>query len=125
MIHALNDAERMRDDDVGANRAEIVGRKTFQDFVREPVRGGERELERDFVRDARAVEVGGFDVLFVGEQFNLRGRAVNEHHADVQRAQHRHVQQERREVLVRDDRAVNGENERLLAELRNVLQDAP
>ena len=49
----------------------------------------------------------------------------DEHDADVQRAQHRHVQQECGEIFVGDDGAVNREDERLLAELRNVLQDAP
>ena len=39
MIHALNDAQRMRDDDVGAGGAQVVGRKAFEDFVRQPVRG--------------------------------------------------------------------------------------
>ena len=93
--------------------------------MREPVRGGERQLERVCVRDTRAIEVGRLGVLFLAEQFDLRRRAVNEHDADVQRAQHRHVQQQRREVFVRDDGPVNREDECLLAELRNVLQDAP
>ena len=56
---------------------------------------------------------------------DLRRRAVDEHDADVQRTQHRDVQQQRREVFVRDDRAVNREDERFLTELRNVLQDSP
>ena len=59
------------------------------------------------------------------ERLDLRRRAVDEHDADVQRAQHRHVQQQRGEVFVGDDGAVHREDERLLAELRNVLQDAP
>jgi hypothetical protein len=64
MIHALNDAQRMRDDSVRAGGAQVVGGKAFEDFVREPVGGGERELECLGVRDARAVEVGGLDVLY-------------------------------------------------------------
>ena len=125
MVHALDDAERMGDDDVRADGAEVVGRKPFENFVRQPVRGGQRELQRGRVRDARAVEVRGGNFLLLGEQLDLRRRAVDEHDADVQRAQHRHVQQQRGEVFVGDDRAVNREDERLLAELRNVLQDAP
>ena len=49
---------RMRDDGVGAGGAQVVGRKAFENLVRQPVRGGQRELERGRVRDARAVEVG-------------------------------------------------------------------
>ena len=73
----------------------------------------------------RAVEVGRRDLLFLGQRLDLRRRAVDQHDADVQRAQHRDVQQDVGEVLVGDDRAVDAEDERLLAELRNVLQDAP
>ena len=56
---------------------------------------------------------------------DLRRGAVHQHDADVQRPQQRHVEQQRREVVVGDDRAVDRQNERLLAELRNVLEDAP
>ena len=58
MVHALNDAHRMGDDDVRAGGAQIIGRKAFKNFVRQPVGGGERELERGGVRDAGAVEIG-------------------------------------------------------------------
>src|SRR4029453_8145765 len=50
---------------------------------------------------------------------------MDDHDADVQRPQERHVQEKRREVLVGDDRAVNRQNERLLAKLWDVLEDAP
>ena len=46
IVHALDDAQRMRDDDVGARGAEIVGGKAFENFVRQPVRGGERDFKR-------------------------------------------------------------------------------
>ena len=59
------------------------------------------------------------------ERLDLRRRAVDEHDPDVQRPEQRHVQHQRREVVVRDDGAVNRQDERLLAELWNVLQDAP
>ena len=77
------------------------------------------------VGDAGAVEIGRHNFLFLGQRLDLRRRAVDEHDADVQRPQHRHVQQQRGEVFVGDDRAVHGQDERPVAELRNVLQDAP
>jgi hypothetical protein len=125
MIHAADDAHRVRDDDVRAGGAEVVGRKTFENLVRQPVRGGERELERVRVRDARPVEVGSGNFLFVRKRFDLRGCAVDEHNTDVERAQHGDIEQQRGEIFVGDDRAVDREDERLLAKLRNVLQDAP
>ena len=93
--------------------------------MRQAVGGGQGELERGFVGDAGAVEVGRRDALLGGQRSDLRGGAVDEHDADVQRAQHGDVHQDVGEVLVRDDRAVHVDDERLLAELRDVLQDAP
>jgi hypothetical protein len=115
----------MRNDGVGAGGAKIVGGKPFENFVRQPVRGGERKLERGRIGDARAVEIGGRDFLFLSQRLDLRRRAVNQHHADVQRAQHGDVEQDVGEVLVGDDGAVEREDEGLFAEARNVLQDAP
>ena len=125
MIHSLDDAHRMGNDDVGAGGPEVVGGKALENFVRQPVRGGERKLKGVGVGHARAIQVGSGDFLSVGQQLDLRRRAVNEHHADVQRPQHGHVQQQRGKVFIGDDGAVNREDEGLLAELRNVLQDAP
>ena len=59
------------------------------------------------------------------ERLDLRRGAVDEHHADVQRAQHRDVEQDVGEIFVGDDGAVHRDDERLLPELRDVLQDAP
>ena len=63
--------------------------------------------------------------LLGGQGLDLGGGAVDEHDADVQRAQHGDVHQDVGEVLVGDDGAVHADDERLLAELRDVLQDAP
>ena len=125
VVHALDDAHGMRDDDIGARGAQVIGGKPFEDFMGQPVRRRERELERRGIGHAGAVQVGGRDILFLGQGLNLRGRAMDQHHPDVQRAQHGNIQQQRREVFVRDNGAVHRENKGLLAELRNVLQDAP
>lgn len=63
--------------------------------------------------------------LLGGERLDLRRSAVNDDDADVQRTQNSDVEQDVREVFVRDDGAVHREDERLLPESRNVLQDAP
>ncbi len=65
MIHALDDAERMRDDDVRADRAQVVRRKAFKNFVRQPVRRVQGQLQRRRVRDAGAVEVRGGNLLIL------------------------------------------------------------
>ena len=116
---------RVGDEGVGAGGAQVNRREAFQDLVRQAVGGGQRELERGFIGDARAVEIGRCDALLGGQRPDLRRGAVHEHDADAQRAQHGNVHQDIGEVLVGDDRAVHVNDERLLAELRDVLQDAP
>src|SRR5262245_19293363 len=49
---------------------------------------------------------------------------MHQNDPDTQRPEQGDIQQQRREVLVGDDAAINRQNEDLLAELRNVLQDA-
>jgi len=93
--------------------------------VRQPVRRIHRDLQCGRVRDACPVAVGGRDTLLFRERLDLCRRAMDDDHADTQRAEHRHVLQEHGKVLVRDNHAVNRQHERLLAELRDVLQDAP
>jgi hypothetical protein len=53
--------------------------------VRQPVGGGQRQVQRDGIGDPRTVEVRGDDLPFVGERSDLRRRAMDENHPDVQR----------------------------------------
>jgi hypothetical protein len=66
----------MGDDGIRTGGTKIVGRQTFENFVREPVRGGEREIERGRVRDAAAAEIGGLDFLLVGERLDCSTTAA-------------------------------------------------
>ncbi len=113
----------MRDDGIGGRRAEIVGRKPAQDLVRDTVRGFNGELQCRGVGHAGAIEVGGLDILLLGERLNLFGSAVHDHHADVQGTQQGDIEEDVGEVFVRDDASIHCDNERLLAELRDVLKD--
>ena len=67
----------------------------------------------------------GSATALLGEGLDLGGGAVDQHGADVERPEHGDVHQDVAEVLVGDDRAVHGHHERLLAELRDVPEDAP
>src|SRR4051812_4465865 len=125
MIDAVEDAHRMRDDGVRGDGAEIVGGEPFQDFMRKPAGGGERELQRLGIRDAAAVQVRRRDFLFFAKLTNLRAGAMNEHDADVQRAQDRDIEKDVREIFVRHNRPIDAQDERLFAKARNILQDAP
>ena len=66
---------------------EIVGRKAAQDLVRDTVGGFNGELQCRGIGHAGAVEVGGLDILLLGERLNLFRRAVHHHHSDVQGTQ--------------------------------------
>ena len=67
----------------------------------------------------------GRDPRCVGEGLDLVRRPVDEHGADAERPQHRHVHQDVDEVLVGDGGAVHRDHERLLPELGDVLEHAP
>ncbi len=125
LVHPVQDAGGVGDDGVGAGGAEVVGGQALEDFVREPVGGGERELERGFVGDAGSVKVRGGAAGFAGQRANLGGGAMHEHDVDVQGAQDGNIHEEVGEVLVGDDRAVHVDDERLVAELRDVAENAP
>jgi hypothetical protein len=49
---------------------------------------------------------------------------MNDHDPDIERPQQGNVEEERREVLVTDDAAVEREDECPVAELRHIVQDA-
>ena len=93
--------------------------------MRQPVGGGQRQLQRLRIRYARAIQVRGFELAFFRQGFDLRRRAVHQHDADVQRAQDRHVQQDVGEVFAGDNRPIHAEHKRPLTKLRDVLEDAP
>ena len=124
MVDAEQDAERVGGDDVGAGGAEVVGREALEDFVGQPGRRGHRQVERDRVGHPGAVEVRGRGPALGGQRLDLLAGAVHQHDPDVDRQQQGDVEQQRREVLVGDDGAVEREHEGLVAELEDVLEDA-
>ena len=62
MVHALDDADGMRDDHVRAGGAQVVGRKALENLVGQPVGGRQGEIERGGIGDAGAVEIRGLDL---------------------------------------------------------------
>ena len=57
VVHAVQDAQRMGDDGIGAGGAQVVGGEPLEDFVREAIGGREGEPERRVVGDAGTIEV--------------------------------------------------------------------
>jgi hypothetical protein len=62
-------------------------------------------------------------MLLLGEHLNLFGSSVHHHHSDVQGTQEGDIEENVGEVLVCDDTSIHCDNERLFAELRDVLED--
>ena len=99
MIHALDHADGMRDDHVRAGGAQVVGRQTLENLVGQAVGGRQRQVERRCIGDAGPFEIGGQNLTFVGERSDLLRGAMHEHDTDVQRAEERDVEQQRRDRL--------------------------
>jgi hypothetical protein len=123
MVDAVNDPQRDGDDGIGGRRAEVVGGKAAEDLVRDTVGGFNGELQGRGVGYAGAVEVGGLDILLLGERLNLFGSAVHHHHSDVQGTQEGDIKENVGEVFVCDDTSIDRDNERFLPELGDILED--
>jgi len=122
LVDALEDAHGVRDDRVGIGRPEVTRREALQDLVGQTIGGGERQLERGLVGDPAAVEVRGGEALGAGQGVDLGRGAVNEHDTDAERPQQGDVEHDPAEVLLRDDGAIDRDDEGLLAELGDVLE---
>ena len=70
MVDAVNDPHRDSNDGIGGRRAQIVGGKSAQDLVCDPVRGVNRKLQCRGISHAGALKIGGLDLLPLGESLN-------------------------------------------------------
>ena len=124
MIDAAEDAGGIGDDGVGVDGAQVHAGEALHDLVRDARGGVEADGEGVFVGDARAVGVGNGRAERGGALLDLVARAVDEDDLDVERAQDGEVEQHVGEILRVDDLAVDGDDERALAETGDVLEDA-
>ncbi len=124
VIDALENAQGMGDHRRAAGAAQVGGDQTLEEFVGEAVGRGERQLQGLGIRHSRPFEVGGLGIGLLRERLNLGGRPVDQNDAHVQGPEDGHVHQEVGEVLVLDDRPVDGDDEDLLPELGDVPEDA-
>ena len=84
MVDTLDDSQRVRNDGVRAGGAEVIGRKAFQNFVGETVRGVHGQLQGRGIGHTGAIEVGCLHTLLLGECLDLRRGPVHERYTDVQ-----------------------------------------
>ena len=71
------------------------------------------------------MDVGERDVVFAGEGDELVADAVDEDDLDRQATQHGDVGHDVREILVADDRAIDGDHEDVVTEHLDVSEDSP
>ena len=91
----------------------------------EAIGGGESEFQRHGIGNAGAIQIGRYEVLLVGQRFDLRGGPMRDHDPDIERTEDRDIQEDVWKILVGDNRAIDADDERLLPEARDILQDAP
>ena len=82
----------MGNDGVDVGGAEVDRAEAFHDFVGEPNRGVDADLECRLVGNANAVGVRDREAALFGEVLDLVARAVDEDDFDAERAQHREVE---------------------------------
>ena len=123
VVDAVQDAGRMGDQGIAVSRAEVGRRQPFEDFMRHPVGGVERQFQGGRVGDAGAVGIGRLLAGLGGEQADLMAGPMHQGDLDPQAAQQGNVQQEVGEIVVVHHGAVQGDDEDPVAEARHVTQD--
>jgi hypothetical protein len=58
VIDTADDSHRVGGDNIGVCGAQVVGKQSLEDFVREAIGCGQGQPQGGFVGDARAVEIG-------------------------------------------------------------------
>ena len=97
----------------------------FENKVGNPRGGADGEVERGGIGHAGAVGIGDGDLAGGGEFDELFADAVDEHDLDAEAAEHGDVDEKVPEILVGDDGSVDGEDEDLTLETRDVFQNPP
>ena len=124
VVYAFENAKRHGLNGVRLCGPQVVGRKSFQNFVRDPIGAEEGEFQRRRVSHAGAVGIRDGPAEFVGERLDLVAGAMDNDNLNAQTPQHSDIQQEVVEIVVGHHRAVNGDDEHLVAELWNVMQNS-
>ncbi len=113
----------MSDKGVAVGAAQVARGQPFEDLVRDTIGRVEGELQRRRIGDARAIDIAGRLAALLAEATDLLARAVDEHDADAEAAKQGDVLQQRTEIVVLDDGAVQRDDENAVAEARHVAQD--
>ena len=124
LLDALDDADRNRADRVRDGALESVLRQSLEDELRHAGGGPDGEVERGGVGHPRAMDVGDRDVARRRQFLDLPADAVNEDHLNPQAAENGDVDQQIAEVIVGDDRAVEGDDKNLPLKPGHVFQNA-
>jgi hypothetical protein len=124
LIQTLDDADGHRAHRVGDGALQPVLSEALKDEMRHTGRGADGEVERGGVGHARAAGVGDGNTAHRSQLLDLLADAVDQHQLDAEAAEDRDVDEQVAEVLVGDDRAVEGDDKDLPLEPRHIFEDA-
>ena len=125
MVHSLEAADLSRADGVGNRAAEAGLGKVFEYRLRDERRSFTGERHRGGVDGAFALDVGEHDIMFAGEADELLADAVHKDDLDGQAAEDGDVGDDVREILVGHDRAIDRDDEHVVAEHGDIPEDSP
>ena len=123
VIDAVQDAGRVGDQRVAIGAAQIVGGQALEDLVGDAIGGVQGELQRGGIGDAGAVDVGRRQPGLLRQPANLRPAPCTSTTPMRRLRKQRDVEEDVAEVVVLDDGPVQGDDEDLVPEARDVAED--
>lgn len=123
LIHAAEDACGVDDEGVDVGGAEIDGGEPLHDFIGEPDRRINADLQRGFIREADAVGIGDVDSARGGQSLDLMACAMHQDDFDAQRTEHGKIQKDVRKILRVHDLAIHRNHKDALPEEGHILQN--
>ena len=87
MVDAAQDPCRVGGNRIRASATQIVRRKSFENFMRHAVGGGDGNLQGLTVGDTRSHQIGRRDICEPRVMIDLFGRTVNQGHPNAQTSQ--------------------------------------
>ena len=90
----------------------------------DPIGPEECQFQGGGVRHAGAIRIRDRPAQFLGECGDLVAGAVDDDNLNAQAPQHGNIQQQIVKIVVSHHRAVDRDDEHLVAELRNVMQNS-
>ena len=110
---------------VAVSTAQVICGQAFKDFVRDAIGRTQSDFQRGGIGDSGPVRVGRDHPGLLRQPANLVSGPMHQRHRDAQAPQQGDIEQKIPEVVVLDNRPVDGDDKDLVAEARHVTQNLP